>query len=46
MTPCFSFYKSYPNILQTSGKSYLEWSKYALLINVLSPKGREMDIIC
>ena len=37
----YSFYKSYPNIFQTSGKSYLEWSKYALLITVLDPKARE-----
>ena len=37
----YSFYKCYPNIYQTSGKSYLEWSKYALLITVLDPKARE-----
>ena len=37
----YSFYKSHPNIFQASGKSYLEWSKYALLITVLEPKARE-----
>ena len=37
----YSFYKCYPNIFQISGKSFLEWSKYALLITVLDPKARE-----
>lgn len=37
----YSFYKCYPNIFHTSGKSFLEWSKYSLLILVLDPKARD-----
>ena len=37
----YNFYKCYPNIFQTSGKtSLLSWSHYRVLITVLDPKAR------
>ena len=37
----YIFYKTFPDIFRTSGKSFLEWSKYALLITVLDSKARQ-----